>query len=145
MIGREALRRALWAYDGRAAMTPLAEAVLAHFGRSPEAIIAFVHRARPADYGGFAPLVFEHAARRDPLALNLVTEAAADAVRIIMRLLDVGAPTVCLLGGLAERLAEWLPPPIRERLAPPRGDALDGAILMAKGALSEAQPSAAQA
>jgi glucosamine kinase len=145
MIGREAIRRALWAYDGRAMMTPLAEAVLTRFDKSPEAVIAFVHQARPTDYGSFAPIVFEFALRRDPLALALVREAAAEAVRIILRLLEAGAPSVCLLGGLAAPLTEWLPPPIQARLAAPKGDALDGAILMAKRACAERHPAAAHA
>jgi glucosamine kinase len=131
-IGREAIRRALWVHDGRAPRTPLAEAILVHFGNSAEAIVAFATTARPGDYGRFVPLVLEHAARREPLALALVTQAADDAARIMNRLLDVGAPSVCLIGGLAEALAPWLPPPLRERLAAPRGDSLEGAILLAR-------------
>lgn len=134
-IGHEALRRALWAYDGRAATTPLAEAMLARFGNS-EGIISFATTARPADYAALAPEVFEHAAARDPMALAIITEAAADAVRIINRLIEVGAPAVCLIGGLSGLLSGWLPPEVRERLATPQGDALDGAILMARRTLS---------
>ena len=131
-VGREAIRRALWAQDGRAAMTPLAAAVLARFGDSGEAIADFAKTARPTDFASLFPLVLEHAEKRDPLGLALIGEAAADATRMIRRLLDVGAPTVCLIGGVAEKLTPWLPPPIRARLSDPRGDALDGAILMAR-------------
>jgi glucosamine kinase len=84
--------------------------------------------------------VLEHAARRDPLALDLVSQAAADAGRMITRLLDFGAPSVCLIGGLAEPLAGWLPPPLEERLAKPLGDATDGAVLMARRAREAAPP-----
>ncbi len=138
-LGREAVRRALWAYDGRAEMTPLAAAILAGFNDSAEKIIAFATTARPADYGRFVPTVFEHAERLDPLGLALVSEAAGDAIRIIARLIDAGAPSVCLIGGLAEPLAAWFPAPIRARLSKPKGDALDGAILMARRA-AEAAP-----
>ena len=88
-IGREAIRRALWAYDGRAAMTPLAASGAGAFRRQAEEIVAFATEARPADYRRLGPLVLEHAAARDPLALALLGEAAADAVRMIARLLDV--------------------------------------------------------
>lgn len=135
-IGREAIRRTLWAFDGRAAASALSEAILRQFGGSAEEIVAFATDARPADYGRFVPLIFEHAGRRDPLALAVISQAAADAVRIIGTLLDTGAESVCLLGGLAEPLAGWLPPPLRARLADPQGDAMDGAILMAKGAIA---------
>ena len=131
-VGREAIRRALWAQDGRAVMTPLAAAVLARFGDSGEAIADFAKTARPTDFASLFPLVLEHAEKRDPLGLALIGEAAEDATRMIRRLLDVGAPTVCLIGGVAEKLTPWLPPPIRARLSEPRGDALDGAILMAR-------------
>jgi glucosamine kinase len=134
-IGRQAIRRALWVHDGRAASTPLAETVLARFGGTAEGVIAFATTARPLDYAAFAPLVLQHAEARDPLALAIVTEAAADAVRVIMRMLDLGAPSACLIGGLAEPLSTWLPPPLRERLAAPRGDGLDGALLMARRAM----------
>lgn len=133
-IGREAIRRALWVLDGRAPASALAAAVLARFDGSAERVVAFATTARPADYGRFVPLVFEHASRRDPLAVAILSQAAADAARIIMRLVDVGAPTVCLLGGLAAPLGEWLPPPVRATLAEPQGDALEGAILMARQA-----------
>jgi len=133
-IGREAVRRTLWAYDGRAASTPLSDALFARLGGTAENFVAFATTARPADYGRFVPLVLDHADRRDPLALAILAEAAADAARIATRLLDAGAPTICLLGGLAEAIAGWLPPPIKARLAPARGDALDGALLMAERA-----------
>lgn len=142
-IGREAIRRALWAHDGRAASTPLAEAVLGRLGGTPEGVIAFATTARPLDYAAFAPLVFEYAESRDPLALAIVTHAAADAVRVIVRMLDLGAPSVCLIGGLAARLSAWLPLTLRARLAAPRGDALDGAILMARRAIA-ARPATAK-
>jgi len=61
-IGREAIRRALSAHDGRAAMTPLAGAILAHFQNSSDAIVAFAKKAEPADFGDWAPRIFEYAA-----------------------------------------------------------------------------------
>jgi glucosamine kinase len=112
----------------------LAAAVLARFDNSGEAIADFAKTARPTDFASLFPLVLEHAEKRDRLALALISEAAADAARMILRLLDHGAPTVSLIGGVAEKLTPWLPPPVRGRLSKPRGDALDGAILMARRA-----------
>jgi glucosamine kinase len=133
-IGREAIRRTLWAHDGRAPHSSLSKAMLRRFGNDLEKIIAFATDARPADYARFVPIVLEHAEERDPLALALLWEAAGEATRMVNRLLEVGAPSVCLLGGLAKPLAGWLPPPVRARLSPPRGDAMDGAILLARRA-----------
>jgi glucosamine kinase len=142
-IGREAIRRALWAHDGRAKATPLAELLIARYGSSGEGVIAFATTARPGDYAALAPLVFEHAGAHDPLALALVNEAAADAARIVARLIEVGASSVALIGGLAEPLSAWLPPSARQQLVKPRGDSLDGAILIAKRALAASRSVAA--
>ena len=133
-VGREAIRRSLWAQDGRAPMTPLATAVLARFGNSGEVIADFAKTARPTDFASLFPIVLEHAERGDPLGLDLMREAANDAASMTLRLLDHGAPTVCLIGSVAEILVPWLPPPVRARVSTPRGDALDGAILMARRA-----------
>lgn len=133
-VGREAIRRSLWSQDGRAPMTPLAAAVLARFNDSGEAIADFAKTARPTDFASLFPLVLEHAERCDPLGLALMQEAARDAARMILRLVEFGAPSVCLIGSVAEKLTPWLPPPFRARVSPPKGDALDGAILMARRA-----------
>jgi glucosamine kinase len=146
-IGREAIRRSLWAFDGRTAMTPLAEAVLTHFKASAEAVIAFATQARPADYGAFVPLVVEHGERGDPLAAAILGQAIADMVAMIERMLAAGAPAVALIGGLAAVLERRLPDAARAHLCAPQGDALDGAILMARRAAETGgrQPAGARA
>ncbi len=136
-IGRGAVRRALWAQDGRAPMTDLAAALLAAFAGGREPMIDWAKAAEPLDFARFAPLVFEHARAGDPLGRALVMEAAAEIARIAERLLAVGAPAIALLGGLAEPLRPWLPAALAARLAAPAADALDGAILMARRAAAE--------
>lgn len=135
-IGRSAIRRSLWALEGMASMTPLAEAILAEFGRAPEAIVAWADKALPADYARFAPTVFTFAEKKDALAVGLMEEAASDIARMIGRLVDIGAPTVALVGGIAGSVAAWLPANVRARLVPPAADAIEGAILMARRALA---------
>jgi glucosamine kinase len=140
-LGRMAVRRALWAFDGRIERTPLADTILDRFHGSPEEIITFANspKATPAAFGELAPLVFSYAEQRDALALALVADAAADAERMITRLLDLGASSVYLHGGISERLSEWLRPAIRKRLKKPmnvEGIPLEGAILLARRATS---------
>jgi glucosamine kinase len=133
-MGREALRRALWAFDGRADKTELSVAILDRFAWDPARIVCFASRARPADYAELAPLVLAYASAKDPLAVAIVEEAADAAVRIIERLMDAGSPAISMVGGLAEPLTAWLPSRIRDRLAGAQSDPLDGAILMARRA-----------
>jgi glucosamine kinase len=131
-IGRAALRHAIWAHDGRISATALSSALLAEFGNDPEALIDWVGTARGSDYARFAPVVLEHAGRRDPLGIALIQNAASDLAQIALRLLDLGAPALCLFGGLAEPLRPWLPPPVQDAITAPSGDALNGAILLAR-------------
>src|SRR5262249_5614346 len=131
-MGREVLRRALWAYDGRTETTALSTDILERFEWDPAKIICFAARATPADYAEFAPLVLEYALAKDFLAVAIVQETAEAATRIIERLKDVGSPATSLIGGLAEPLMAWLPTPVRRLLSAAQSDPLDGAILMAR-------------
>ena len=75
-MGREALRRTLWTFDGRAEKTALSAAILDRFGGDPAKIVRFASRATPALYAELAPLVLQYASARDPLAVTLVRETA---------------------------------------------------------------------
>lgn len=133
-MGREALRRTLWSYDGRAEETGLTAAILTRFNWDPAKIVAFAAHASSADYARFAPLIFKYASAEDTLAVALVSEAAEAAVSIVDTLLAAGAPTVSLIGGLAEPLLPWLPPRLSDFITPAQSDPVDGAILMARRA-----------
>ena len=133
-IGRELLRRTLWAFDGRAEETRLSELMLDRFRHDPAKIVSFAASATPAQYAELAPTVFEFASRKDPLAVALVQETADAAARIIDRLVDRGAALISLIGGLAQPLAPWLPCRVHNFLAAPQSDPLEGAILLARRA-----------
>ena len=141
-LGRNAVRRALWAFDGRIEQTPLAQEILQRFENSPETIIKFANsrEATPAAFGAFAPIVFDHARARDPLALALVSEAVGDAEIMIKRLLDLGASSVYLHGGISAAISSWLRPSVRKCLKGPanlEGISLRGAVLLAKRAVHQ--------
>lgn len=133
-IGREILRRAIWAYDGRIPSSPLTDAILSDFSGSPEVLVDWVGKARPSDYARYAPIVLQYALQRDPLGLEVIEDAAKGMAGIAARLLDLGAPAICLFGGLAEPLRPWLPPPLQQVIVQPKADALDGAILLGREA-----------
>lgn len=133
-IGRMAIRRSLWALEGMAPMTPLAEEILDTFERSAEKAVIWAGSATPGDFARFAPIVFAHAERRDPFAMSLIHETALDVERLVTRLLDHGAPSIAMIGGVFPPMLPWLAPPLRACLVKPEGDAMDGAILMARRA-----------
>ncbi|WP_112661627.1 BadF/BadG/BcrA/BcrD ATPase family protein [Microvirga flavescens] len=142
VMGREALRRALWVHDGLSPASSLATEILADFGNSPQVMVDWVGQSRPSDYARYAPIVLKHAAERDSLATALVEHAAGGIARIADRLLDLGAPSLCLFGGLGEPLRHWLPPSVQDTIVPPLSDALDGAILLARQAEPQVEPKA---
>jgi glucosamine kinase len=71
-VGGEALRRVLWAHDGRIAWTPVLRAIFGEFASDPHAVVRFVHRATPRDFASFAPHVFQFATRVDAVACELM-------------------------------------------------------------------------
>lgn len=131
-LGLRAIRRALWARDGRIAHTAMTDAVLEHFHGSPGEIVEWTSRATPADYGVFAPIVLDHADLGDAVAELIVQDAARRIEAMIRTLFEFGAPQCSLMGGIAMRMRDWLAPSIRARLRDPLGDAIDGAILLAR-------------
>ena len=71
-LGHEALRRVLWAYDGRIAWSPLLRAIFARFDEDPHAILQWTINAAPRDLGSFAPLIVAAAAQDDPVGRELM-------------------------------------------------------------------------
>lgn len=131
-LGLRAIRNALWARDGRIPHSDMTREVLDHFHGSAGEIVDWTARATPTDYAAFAPMVMDRASEGDPVAEAIVQAAARRLDRLIRVLLDRGAPSCCLMGGVAARMRDWLAASIRERLSEPLGDALDGAILLAR-------------
>jgi glucosamine kinase len=132
-IGCEAVRRALWAHDGRVAWTPLLRRVAAELGGDPHAMVRWMGDARPRDFARLAPLVLDHASRRDAAAQEILRLAAGHIDAIAARLAGHGAARLALMGGLAASIEPWLASATRARLVRPAGDALDGALQLARG------------
>jgi len=68
----------------------------------------------------------------DPFAEEIVTEGARHVDVLIRSLVEFGAPRISLLGGLASLLVHWLSPDVLHFLSPPEGDAVAGALLLAR-------------
>jgi glucosamine kinase len=142
-LGCEAARRVLWAYDGRAQWTGMLKKVLERFDGDPHAIVRWMGQARPRDFAVLAPIVLEYAARDDTVACELMQAAAHHVDVMAQRLAALGVPRLALTGGLAASIEPWLAPTTQEILVPPQGDALTGALWLARlesEALALSQP-----
>lgn len=135
-IGADALRAALRAYDGLEDMTGLSRGLLEHFGGDPHAMTRWALDAKPGDYGAFAPEVFAAAHRGERPAREIAERAAQAVATLARRVLQLGAPDVALVGGVAEPLREFMPEGFSAILRPAKYDALDGAILMMGGRIA---------
>lgn len=137
-LGLTAIRRSLLAVDGIEPETALTRAVLARFDDDTDTAVAWQSEAQPRDYAALAPLVIDHAGDKDPLAVELMRASAAEATLLADALLATGVGRLALMGGLAPHTRPWLPTHLQDSIVEPSGDALDGAILLARQSISEA-------
>jgi glucosamine kinase len=114
----------------------LAASVLARFGGDPETICPFQRTAAPGDYAAMAPLVIDAAFGGDKTAIALLQRAGDDLGAMLRRLHAKGVTRFSLIGGLAAFLVAYLPESERVRLSDPVGDAVDGALMLAREAVS---------
>jgi len=136
-LGREALRRVLWAHDGRIPWTDLLAALFRRFQSDPHAVVRWTAQALPRDFGSLAPLVVEHGLRGDAIGLELMRLAAGHVDALAARLVAFGAERLALVGGLAGAVAPHVGNETRRRLVTPVGDALDGALKLARTAADQ--------
>jgi N-acetylglucosamine kinase-like BadF-type ATPase len=149
-IGRDGLALSLRMADGRQPPTALREALWRGLDLdpadplAPQGIKAKVVAPgfAPAGFARLAPVVHRLAAAGDPQAAAILRrhgDALAEMVAAVARALALPDPPVCGLGGalthleglraaFQQSLAERLP---AARLAPPAGDACDGALALA--------------
>ncbi|MGN6748592.1 MAG: BadF/BadG/BcrA/BcrD ATPase family protein [Xanthobacteraceae bacterium] len=133
-VGSEALRRVLWAHDGRIAWTPLLRALFADLSNDPHAIVGWTAGASPREFGAFAPRVADFARHDDPVAIELMRAAAAHIDALAARLIALGVPRLALVGGFSGAVETWLAKQTTSRLLEPIGDAVQGAVTLARSA-----------
>ncbi|MGB7257248.1 MAG: BadF/BadG/BcrA/BcrD ATPase family protein [Pseudolabrys sp.] len=131
-LGLQAIRLALRAYDERMVGSSLTRDVMTRFHNDPFEAVAWMDRATATDYATFAPLVMRHADAGDAVGRQIVREAAEQIDELVRRLTECGVSRVALLGGLASSMQPWLAPDVQRRLVPIEGDAIDGALHLAR-------------
>jgi glucosamine kinase len=131
-LGLQAVRLALRAHDGRARPTPFLLEVMGRLGPDPITLVAWAEQATATEYASLAPVTLSYAEAGDPFAEEIVAEGALPVSILIRSLVESGAPHISLLGGLASRLVQWLSPDVLHFLSPPEGDAVAGALFLAR-------------
>lgn len=130
-LGRDLLEQTLLVSDGINDDTELTRRALGKFNDEARQIIQFSRTATAADYAAFAPMVFEFAAKGDPLGIKLVSNACIMIERNL-RALDIKAlGRFSITGGLATSYAALDLLPYKELYTPAKGDSLQGALALA--------------
>ncbi|MGE0254034.1 MAG: BadF/BadG/BcrA/BcrD ATPase family protein [Alphaproteobacteria bacterium] len=131
-LGLAAVGQALVGVDS-GAPSALDRAVWDALGGSRGAALDWLHGASSTRFATLAPLVLAAAAAGDVDAVALAQEAG-NALAALATMLDpLGEAPLALVGGIAAPLRPFLPHGFAARLATPRGDALAGALLLARG------------
>jgi glucosamine kinase len=136
-LGLSAIRASLRAHDGLTTPSPLTAELLRRFQNDPFEIVAWSDEATATDYATLAPLVIHHAEANDFHALAIVRHGAARIDELVTRLARSGVQRICLLGGLAQKMRPFMAPDAQALVSPALGDALDGALLLARHAVEE--------
>ena len=150
-IGWQAMRRALASLEHRDMETRMMPALLAHYGLSaPEDSIPLFHQHfDKAQVAASSPLVLAAAAENDPLALDILAQAARalfQLIKSVVRQQPQEALHIALAGGLLERdnllqkallqqIAEAYPA-ARTAVAQPQ-DAMKGACMLADALVNQ--------
>ncbi len=129
VLGLRALNLAQRVLDGMLPAGPLADAVIAATGSTAQAVLEWSCSAGQHRFATLAPLIFD-CAERDPQAAALL-DYAINTMEDMARALDPDRLLpLAVLGSLGKRLAPLLSAETRQRMVPPQGNAIDGALTL---------------
>lgn len=133
ILGRDLVRQAVEAEDGLAESSPLTRAVIARLGGDLDAVMAWsFDKRQPADYGALMPLFMEHFEQGDPVALDLMELELDHVDRYVSYFKSCGAERLAVVGGFGQRLMPLLEIRYGGYVTLPRGEPLDGAVILAR-------------
>lgn len=133
VLGLRALNLAQRVLDGILPAGPLADAVIAATGSTPQAVLEWSCSAGQQRFATLAPLVLD-CAGHDPQAAALVAYAVQTMEDMARALDPARALPLAVLGSLGQRLAPLLSAQTQQHLVPAQGNAIDGALTLCQQA-----------
>ncbi|MBL4807377.1 MAG: ATPase [Rhodobacteraceae bacterium] len=137
-LGRDMLKLTILAADGMRPHSELTRETLDQFGGRIEAIVETAGTYTPRDFGQFAPRIVAAAAAGDEHGVALMAHHSAlvrDSIDAVGFNPD---KPFCILGGLGPIYLKTLPEKYQNAVHPPKGNALSGALAMAKRRFGDA-------
>lgn len=132
ILGQRALRLALLAHEAIVPASPLTQRLMARFADDAETLLLWSQQASTAAWGSVVPEVFAAAQQGDAHGLALVRQCAEEIALMAQPLLARQPGRLALMGGLAQPITPYLSEALRRLLATPQGDALSGALALAR-------------
>ena len=139
ILGRELLRKSLLAHEGLVPGSPLTKAVMQRFDNEPNKLMTWSFNnpdikrpARPADYGEFVPVFFEHFEKGDAVAQELMHFEMAAIDQYVHWFMGHGAKAIAVVGGFGRRLYPLLKERYGELIVEPKSEPLHGALILAR-------------
>lgn len=130
-LGQRAMLHRQQVLDGRAAASPLSDALATQCGTQRSALANWLAHASQGAYAGLAPLVLNCAADcADPVAQAIMTEAAHEIETMAQALDPEQSLPLALCGGLAQAFDAYLSTSFMRRRIRPHSDATAGALLL---------------
>ncbi|MBU2979930.1 BadF/BadG/BcrA/BcrD ATPase family protein [Alteromonas sp. C1M14] len=90
------------------------------------------------DFARLAPVVVNHVYKNDPVATAIMEDGKAYLEAVILRLKDLGAKRISIIGGLSGHWTGWFAPHIQQLLSPALNPPEIGAVVLARQAFKEA-------
>lgn len=138
-LGLQAVQAVLLTTDNLAPDTVLVPMLEQHFAAKGYALAEKLLDATPQAYAELAPLVFNAARAKDEVAQKLLADGVDFISRLISQIKLSGVQRLCLVGGVGQQFVPLLPANCQHALTPALGDAMQGAIYLARQHWAQSQ------
>ena len=131
-LGKELMRLSIKCHDGLETHTDLTSSFLAKFNNDIRKLVEQTKRFQPKDYAFYAPHIFEALDAGDQNARKIISCEARVIEKSLMATGFSETKPFCLIGGLGELFLPHLSEKFKNSVMEPKGDALEGAISLAR-------------
>jgi len=136
-LGLEAVKETLQVLDGRQPPANLANLVYAQFENNLDDFVTWANQANSTAFAELAPLVIQQCQLGDPIARNIMKNAAS-AINKVGSALDASQSLPCsLIGGIAPFIESFLNENLRSRITPCERTPDAGAVLLVRDLLAK--------
>ncbi len=135
-LGQLAVRESLKAAEGIQPASPLTDQIIKRLGGDAKSIYRWSLEAKPADYAIFCPDILNAADLGDDIASFLVKTTRREAQNLLAATAARGVKNIVLMGGLSEFYKNNLHEKYQPLITTGKGDAIEGARLMANEKLA---------